>query len=93
MAEGGREHVLGAVDVHAQHLIGIADVVLDAHHGPEVVHDVRPRHEAFENVAVEHRLLDHPKGRFGPQVAHLGVGGGIEHGHLQATIEQRFRQV
>jgi hypothetical protein len=67
--------------------------VLDTHHGAEVVDDVRPRHEAFEDVAVEHRFLDHAEGRLGPQVAHLGVGGGIEHRDLQATIEQRFRQV
>src|SRR3989454_12300274 len=89
MAERRAQNLLGPVDVHREDLVRVADVVLDADYGRQVVHEIRPRDEPFEDVALEHRLADDPEPRVRAEMTDLQVGRQVEHGHLVARSEER----
>ena len=67
--------------------------MLDADDGREVVDEIRPRHDTFENVRLENGLADHAESGPLPQVADLQVGGQVEHRDLVSTIEKRLGEV
>ena len=93
MPERRCQHVLGAVDVHRQDLVGVADVVLYADHRRQMVDQVGPGHEPFQDVAVQHRLADHPEAALRAEMAHLRVGGQVEHGDLAPPGQPGFGQM
>ena len=90
VAERRREHRLGAVDVDREHLIGVADVVLHTNHRGEVIYEIRPRDDPFEDVRLQHGFTDDPKARLLAQMSNLHVGCEIEHRHFVAAVEKRL---
>ncbi len=87
------EHVLRAVDVDVQHLVGIADVVLDADHGREVIDEVDLRDQPLEDVLVEHAVADEVKPRVADAVPHLEGEPGLEDEDLVAAREEGVGQM
>src|SRR5437773_2684287 len=93
VTERRAEDLLGPVDVHREDLVRVADVVLDADHGRQVIDEIRPGDEPLEDGALEYRLADDPKFWVGSEMADLEIGRRVEHGHLVAPSEPRLREV
>src|SRR6266851_8187820 len=87
------QHVLRAVDVDVERLVGIADVVLDSHYGGEVVNEVSLGHQAVDQLEVEDRVVDVVEARIVEQVAYFGDRAGVEYENLVAARDERVAQV
>src|SRR5581483_2992466 len=87
------ENVLGAVDVDVERLVGVGDVVLDAHHRGQVVDEVGLGDQAVHQLEVEDRIVDVMEAWVVEQMAHLGDRAGIEHEDLVAARDERVAQM
>src|SRR5207302_7584857 len=91
--ERGAQHVLRAVDVHVQYLVGIGDVVLDPHQARQVVDEVGLRRKAVENFRIHDGVHHQSETRLLEQVADLGLGTRIERNDRVASGEECLREV
>ena len=86
--EGELEDVLRSVHVDVQHLVGIADVVFDPDHGSEVVDEIDPGDQSFEDGLVEDAVADEMRPRIADAMLHLDRHSRVQNEDLISTIEE-----
>ena len=67
--------------------------MLDADHGREMVNEIDLRHEAVDQLDVEHRIVHVVKARIVQYVTHFGDRAGVEHEDLVAARNERIREM
>ena len=67
--------------------------MLDADDGREVIDQIDLRHEAVDQLNVEHGVVHVMKARIVQYVTHFGDRAGVEHEDLVAARNERIRKM
>ena len=80
-----------SVHVDIENLIGIPHIMLDTHHGSQVIDKVTPGYETFQDLAIKHGIANITEPGIAQLVAHLKIRCYIKNRNLISLRQKRVR--